>query len=142
MSTLFWIWMAAAVIFLIIELTTPTLIFLCFVAGSAGAGIYSYFNPEDYAWQIGIFVIISLVLLPLTRRFAKRITKAPPELSNIDRMIGQTALVVKTIDPDEGGKVKYEGEIWTALAEEKIEEQEKVEIVSVAGTRVHVIRKY
>lgn len=141
MSILFWIWMAAALIFLIIELLSPTLIFICFVVGSVAAGIYSYFYPEEYAWQIGIFVLISVVLLPLTRRFAKRITKNPPELTNVDRMIGQTALVVKSIDPDEGGRVRYEGEVWAALADEKIEEQVKVEIVSVAGTRVHVKRK-
>jgi len=141
MSTLFWIWMAAAVIFLIIELMTPTLIFICFVVGSVVAGVYSHFFPESYAWQIGIFVIISIVLLPLTRKFAKKITKAPPELTNIDRMIGQPALVIEEIDPDLGGKVQYEGEVWAAHAEEKIEEQAKVEIISVSGTRVNVKRK-
>jgi membrane protein implicated in regulation of membrane protease activity len=141
MPTLFWIWMAAALIFLIIELTTPTLIFICFVAGSVVAGIYTYFYPEAYYWQIGIFVVISVILLPLTRRFAKRITKTPPELSNVDRMIGQTAVVVSDIDPDNGGKVRFEGEIWAAVAEEKIEAQAKVEIESVSGTRVKVKRK-
>jgi len=138
MSTLFWIWMAAALIFLIIELMTPTLIYICFVVGSVVAGIYSYFYPEAYYWQIGIFVVISVILLPLTRRFAKKITRTPPELSNVDRMIGQTALVVNEIDPDNGGKVRFEGEIWMAVAEEKIEAQAKVEIVSVSGTRVKV----
>ena len=141
MPTLFWIWMAAALIFLIIELMTPTLIYICFVAGSVVAGIYSYFYPEAYYWQIGLFVVVSVILLPLTRRFAKKITKAPPELSNVDRMIGQAALVVNEIDPDTGGKVRFEGEVWMAVAEEKIEAQAKVEIVSVSGTRVKVKRK-
>jgi len=141
MTTLFWIWMAAALIFLIIELMTPTLIYICFVVGSVVAGIYSYFYPESYYWQIGLFVVVSVVLLPLTRRFAKKITKVSPELSNVDRMIGRTALVVKAISPEEGGKIRFEGEVWAANAEEAIEEQARVEIIAVTGTRVKVKRK-
>jgi membrane protein implicated in regulation of membrane protease activity len=140
MSTVFWIWMSAAVIFLIIELATPTLVFACFVAGALGAGIYSGFAPESYYWQLGIFVAVSVVLLPLTRKLADKITKPPPEVSNVDRMIGQVALVIKEIDPDLGGQVKYEGETWVARADERIEVNTKVKILSVTGTRVMVER--
>lgn len=139
METMFWIWIVAAVVFLIIELATPTLIFICFVLGSLAAGIYAQLGPPDaHYWQIGIFVVVSLILLPFTRKFAKKITKPSPELSNIDRMIGQVALVTHRIDPDLGGKVKFEGEIWVAKAEEPIEENAKVRITQVSGTRVVV----
>ena len=57
MSTMFWIWIAAAVVFLIIELITPTLIFVCFVAGAACAGLYGQFAPESYYVQIAIFLV-------------------------------------------------------------------------------------
>ncbi|MCP4685285.1 MAG: NfeD family protein [bacterium] len=132
--------MAAAVVFLIIELMTPTMIFLCFVVGSAGAGVYAIGEPESYYWQMGIFVIVSVVLLPFTRMMAKKISKPSPEVSNVDRMIGQVALVTEPIDPDLGGKVQFEGEIWVAKAEEAIESQSKVRIVSIVGTKVMVER--
>ena len=45
---------------------------------------------------------------------------------------------IKEIDPDLGGHVRYEGEVWAAEAGEKIAEQTKVRIVAVAGTRVKV----
>ena len=138
METIFWIWMSAAVIFLIVELVTPTLVFACFSIGAFASGIYSIFSPEAYYVQIGIFVVISVVLLPFTRKFADRITKTPPELSNVDRMINQPAVVTRTIDPVTGGQVQYEGELWQARAEEMIEEKTRVKIVSVSGTRVHV----
>ena len=139
MEPMFWIWMVAAVVFLIIELATPTLIFVCFVAGAVTAGVYAQVGPpESYYWQIGIFVVISIGLLPFTRKMAKKITKPSPELSNVDRMIGQVALVTEAIDPDLGGKVQFEGEVWVAKADEAIEENIKVRIVQVSGTRVVV----
>lgn len=138
MSTMFWIWIAAAVVFLIIELVTPTLIFICFVIGAVCAGLYGQFAPDSLYVQVAIFLVVSLVLLPFTRRLASRITKPAPQISNVDRMIGQVALVTQAIDPDLGGKVRYEGEIWTAEAGEAIAEQSKVRIVSLSGTRVRV----
>lgn len=141
MPTMFWIWMAAALVFLIIELTMPTLIFLCFVVGSLVAGIYAWFNPQEYYWQIGICLAVSIVLLPFSRRFAHRITKAQPQNANVDRFIGHTAVVTKAIDPDHVGQITYQGEVWQATADEPLAEGCKVTIVSVAGTRVHVTKQ-
>lgn len=138
MATMFWIWMAAVVVFLILELMTPTLIFACFVVASAVAGVYSHFYPEAFYWQIGLFVGISVILLPLTRTLAKRITKPSPQKSNVDALIGKAALVMKAIDPDLGGQVRIEGETWVASASETIEENLKVKVVRVSGTKVHV----
>lgn len=141
MPTMFWIWMAAALVFLIIELTMPTLIFLCFVVGSLVAGIYAGFNPYEYYWQVGICLAVSIVLLPFSRRFAHRITKAQPQNANVDRFIGHTAIVTRAIDPDQFGQVKFEGEIWQANADEPLAEGCKVTIVSVSGTRVRVTKQ-
>lgn len=140
MSTMFWIWLAAAVVFLILELASPTLIFVCFVAGSIASGVYAYFSPEAYYWQIGIFVIVSAVLLPFTRTLAKKITKPSPQVSNIDALIGNVALVTKAIDADLGGQVRVEGEVWRASAAEAIEEGAKVKVISITGTKVNVVR--
>ena len=138
MSTMFWIWMAAAVVFLILEIAMPGMIFVCFVAAAGATGIYAHFYPDAYYWQIGIFVGVSLVLLPLMRRFARRITKEAPVKSNVDALIGQAALVVKEIDSDLGGQVRVGGEIWIAQADDKIDVDSKVRITAVSGARLHV----
>ncbi len=140
MTTMFWIWMAAVVVFLILEIMTPTLIFACFVVGAGTTGIYAYFYPEAYLWQIGLFAGVSIILLPLTRTLAKKITKPSPQKSNVDALIGKVALVTKEIDPDLGGQVRIEGETWVAIAGEKIDRDLKVKVISVSGTRVHVER--
>ena len=80
------------------------------------------------------------MLLPLTRTLAKKITKESPQKSNIDALIGKVALVTKAIDPDLGGQVKSEGEVWMARSDEQIEENEKVRVVSISGTKAHVER--
>ncbi len=140
METIFWVWMAVAVVFLIIELATPAFLFACFSIGAFASGIYSIFSPEAYYLQVGIFVVVSVVLLPFTRKLADKISKEPPELSNVDRMIGQPAVVTKPIDRVTGGQIQYEGELWQARADEAIEESARVRIISVAGTRAHVER--
>ena len=138
MSTMFWIWAAAMIVFLILELMTPTFVFACFVAASLVAGIFAFFSPDAYYWQIGIFVTVAVVLLPLTRKLAGKITKPSPQKSNVDALIDKVALVTKSIDPDLGGQVKIEGEVWTARANEPVEEGEKVRVIKVSGAKVHV----
>ena len=138
MSSIFWIWMAAAVIFLILELMTPTLIFASFVAATGAAGIYSHFYPESYYMQLGIFVGVAVVLLPTTRFIAKKITRDAPQKSNVDALVGQVAIVTKAIDQNDGGQVRFEGEVWRATSDAAIPTEQKVRIVSVSGTKVKV----
>ncbi|MFH1688598.1 MAG: NfeD family protein [bacterium] len=138
MSTMFWLWAAAVVVFLILELMTPTLVFGCFTAASLAAGVYAWFAPEAYYWQIGIFIVVSLVLLPATRALAKKITKESPQKSNVDALVGQVALVTKAIDPDLGGQIKIQGETWRAWATKSIGEGTKVVVMRIEGAHLHV----
>jgi len=140
MATMFWIWMATAAIFLIAELVTPTMIMINFAVGALVAGIYAQFVPGAYYWQLGIFAAVSIICLPFTRRFANRISRPAPERSNVDRMLGQVALVTEPIDPDLGGKVRFEGEVWVARATEPIAAETKVRITGIHGTKVTVER--
>ena len=138
METMFWIWMAAAAVFVIVEQFAPTLVFLSFAVAAAVSGIYAQFKPEEFYWQIGIFIMVTVVVFPLSRKFAKRITKPQPRESNVDAMIGKLAVVTQEIEPHQPGKVKFEGEVWQASADERIEPPSKVTIARVEGTRVHV----
>ncbi len=138
MSTMFWIWMAAAVVFLMIELLSPAFVFACFVAGCIAAGVFAYFSPDQYYWQIGIFIVVTLGLLPVTRLLVKRITNPGSPGANVDRLKGRVALVTKAIDPDLGGQVKLDGEVWIARATQPVPEGAKVRVTGVTGTRLVV----
>ena len=138
MSGIVWIWLAAAIIFLIIELVTPTLIFVCFFAGALSSGVYSYFSPDQFYWQIGIFVVVSVALLPPTRMLAKKLDKPSAQKSNVDALVGQTGRVIKPIVPDSGGQVQIGGEIWIASANSVLKEGVRIKVLSVSGTRLNV----
>ena len=138
MPSIVWIWLAAFVIFLIVEIATPSMFFVGFAVSALLTGGVAFFAPEAYYWQIGIFIFISVILVPFTRKFANRITKDSPSESNIDAMIGKVAIVTQAIDPDTGGMIKYEGETWRATANESIPSQAKVKIISISGTKVYV----
>ena len=138
MENIVWIWLAVAVVLLIMELLSPTFIFVIFVAGALTASAFSYFMPDEIYWQLGIFVGVAVISLPFSRMLAKKIIKESPQKSNVDALIGQIGLVIIEIDPDLGGQVKIGGETWLAEAEERIAQNLKVEIISISGTKVLV----
>ncbi|SYZ74669.1 putative Nodulation efficiency protein D [Candidatus Zixiibacteriota bacterium] len=139
MPAVFWLWLAAAVIFLIIEIGTPTLVFACFTVGSVGAAVYSIFVPDGYLMQIGIFAGLSIILIPLTRSMARKITKPSPQLVNVDAMIGRPGVVTQAIDPhNDIGQVRVDGQVWRASSENHIETGSKIKVEKVIGAKLVV----
>jgi membrane protein implicated in regulation of membrane protease activity len=138
MPTIFWLWLAAAVIFLIIEIGTPTLVFACFTVGSIGAAVSSTMT-DSYLIQAAIFAVISIILIPLTRPLAKKITRPSPQAVNVDAMIGRPGIVTKKIDPAlDVGQVRVDGQVWQANAEQAIDEGIKIKVDKVIGARLYV----
>jgi len=138
MPTIFWFWMAAAVIFLIIEITTPSLVFACFVIGCIGSAVTSTIT-DSYLIQAAVFAGISIILIPLTRPLARKITKPAPQLTNVDAMVGRPGLVVKKIDPSQDvGQVRVDGQVWQAVSDEPLDEGAKIKVDKVLGARMYV----
>ena len=138
MPTIFWLWLAAALIFLIVELTTPTLVFACFVVGAIGAAVTSTMS-DSYLIQTAVFAIISVILIPLTRNLAKKITKESPQKTNVDAMVGRPGVVTKKIDPAlDVGQVRVDGQVWQAVAEGVIDADIKIKVDEVKGARLYV----
>lgn len=140
MSALFWIWLAVAAVFLIIELSTPSLVFASFVAGALGAAFATLLNAS-YLWQGAIFAALSILLIPLTRPLAARITGATPQKTNIDALVDRPGIVTKRIDPDNDiGQVRVDGQVWQAVAPEVIDAGEKIIVNEVRGARLYVTK--
>jgi membrane protein implicated in regulation of membrane protease activity len=141
MPAIFWLWLAAAVIFLIVEIGTPTLVFASFVVGAVGAAVYSIFVPTGYLMQLGIFAGLSIILIPLTRSLARKITKPSPQLVNVDAVIGRPGIVTQAIDPHtDVGQVRVDGQVWRASADRDIEEGARVKVERVLGAKVIVTK--
>lgn len=91
--------------------------------------------PIPFAVQILIFLILSTVLLFLTRPVLIKKMKIGTEKTNSDGLIGKKALVVKQITEFEKGEIKINGNIWSAKSEDSslISENSQCEILRIEG---------
>jgi membrane protein implicated in regulation of membrane protease activity len=131
------IWIALAALFFIGEMLTTGFFLLWFGVGASVSAVLNYLGFDPLV-QFVTFIIISLVLIGISRPFAKRITKDSPKKAAADRLIGKEALVIEEVTPHKGGLVKIDGDIWKAVAAQIIEDGETVNIEGIEGTKLVV----
>ena len=108
------IWMVVAAAFIIGEIFTMGFFLLWFAIGAALAGILALIGLGA-GWQWGTFVVVSLVLFIVSRRFAERFTKKQPPGIGADRFIGKEAIVLEEIDNAQNtGRIRLKKEEWRA----------------------------
>ena len=135
-----WIWLAIAIIFIIIEAITVGLTTIWFAAGALVALVLALLKVGPMA-QIIIFLIVSLILLGTTRKVFVKKLKTGSEKTNVDALIGEEAVVLEDITPHNVGLVKVKGQNWSAVAEDKEETILKgttVTVRAVEGVKVIV----
>lgn len=111
-------WLALAAIFLIVEVATVNLVSVWFVAGALAAFVASLFGA-GIGVQIGVFVLVTAVLLIFTMPAARRLLKDSRQATNSDRIIGHDAIVTEDIDNIKGtGQIKVMGSVWSAKSED------------------------
>jgi membrane protein implicated in regulation of membrane protease activity len=128
-------WIATAVVFFILELTTASFFFLWIGAGAVVTALLSL--VVNMAWvEYATFAGSSILLVALSRRWAPRFSGKVQRSSNIDALIGQTAIVTKVDDHNSFmGYAKVDGEIWKAESEDQkpLKVDGKVSVVAVKG---------
>ena len=137
---LWWIWMVIAAVFVIGELLHMGFFLLWFGVGAAIAGILALFGLGA-AWQWGSFIVLSVVLFAVTRKFAERFTKKQPPGIGADRFIHQKGVVIEEIDNMKNtGRVRIGKDEWRADSDtnEVIPVGKTVEVSRVEGTHVVV----
>ena len=136
------VWLVIAAIMLIGEFVCPIFFMFWFAIGALVA-LATTFITSSITIQIVVFLVVSVILTifikPLTTKLFRNETK--DEL-NVNGIIGKTAKVIETIDNINGkGRVKINGEIWTAVNEnesEIISPDDLVSIVKVDGVKLIV----
>lgn len=137
------IWLAALVILLIAEALTLGLTTIWFAGGAAAALAAALLGTNVWV-QIGLFLIVSLVLLIFTRPVAVRYMNKSALKTNVDSLTGEQGVVDEEIDNLKGtGKVRLNDVFWTARSEngEVIEKGTVVEILRVDGVKLIVKMK-
>ena len=134
-------WLILLVVLVLIEISTVGLFTIWFATGALVAGIAACFNAPVWL-QAALFIVVSIVMLIFTRPFAMKYINKNQIKTNVDSMIGKTAIVTKNIDNIKGeGQVVVQGMEWTARAEQddwKLKADEVVEIRAVSGVKLIV----
>lgn len=134
-------WLGAAAILIVIEIITMGLTTIWFAGGALVSAVMAAFSLPLWS-QIIAFAIVSVILLILTRPWALKYLNSRTVRTNVDSLIGQTALVTQDIDNlNAKGQVKVKGQIWTARSisdDVQLHEGQKVTIESISGVKVIV----
>jgi len=110
-------WLAAAVVFMIIEAIVPGLISIWFAIGALAGMICALFHGAVWL-QFVWFAAISVLTLALTRPLAKKYVNGSAKPTNADMVIGQNCTVIETINNVNGtGAVSVGGKVWTARSD-------------------------
>jgi membrane protein implicated in regulation of membrane protease activity len=137
------IWLVAALLLGAGELHARGLFLAPLAAGAAAAALASLAGAGA-AISLVIFVLLSVLALRTLRPFALRHGRPAVALrTGAAALVGHRALVVERIANDEDvGRVKIDGELWTARSFDDgavIETGSVVEVVAIRGATALVI---
>jgi membrane protein implicated in regulation of membrane protease activity len=137
-----WIWLAAAVVFLVGEIIVAgTFFFLPFAIGAAAATVMAFAGGSVAAgWAV--FVGVSAASYAALFRLRHRLdAQIPAAAVGATRWVGKQGVVVRDIPPGDIGMVRLEREEWRAESAtgDAIPEGTPVRVDRVDGTRLIVV---
>ena len=136
-------WLIIVIVMAVIEIITLGLTTIWFAGGALAAFIASLLGA-DLAMQIILFIVVSVVLMALTRPLAVNYLNTDRVKTNAERLIGKLGVVKEKVDNlNAQGIVSVEGQEWTARAidDEMIPLYAVVEVVEIRGVRLMVREK-
>ena len=139
-----YIWLIIMAVMSIVEISAPGLVSIWFAAGALAAYVSALLGAST-AIQVMAFVLVSVVLLLLTRPLAKKFINERAAKTNKDTIPGRMAIVTEEINNLAAtGHVTIDGLPWTARAaseEEIIPVGEEVVVEKIEGVKCIVKRK-
>ena len=134
-------WLLLAAIFIVLEIISLGLTTIWFAGGAFVAAIAAVAGAK-LAVQIILFLVVSVVLLFVTRPIALEHLNPNTEKTNSEALVGQKVVVLEEINNfKETGKAKINGMEWTARSSsdnEVIPAESIVTIVDIRGVKLIV----
>jgi membrane protein implicated in regulation of membrane protease activity len=134
-----YIWLIAGLIFLLLEVGTPGLFFFVSLALGSFVGAITAFIGHSIMMQCWSAVIGSLFCFFILKNiFANK--QQPGHKTNIQALIGKTAIIIESIEPNKAGRIKIKGEEWPATNDQKMTLPlgKTVTIIRIEGNKVVV----
>ncbi|MDH6578515.1 NfeD family protein [Kitasatospora sp. MAP5-34] len=137
-----WIWWLLVAVALGVPLVFTALPEFAMFAIGAGVTALAAVLGAGAVLQFVVFVGVSVAMLAFARPIAYRqIRRGPGVKMGIEALTGATALVKERVD-GEGGRIKLNGEIWSARALHPgsvYEPGEHVDVVEIQGATALVV---
>lgn len=133
-------WLIVFVILLVVEIATMALTTVWFAGGALAAFLAAYIG-FGVVVQVLVFLIVSILLLVLTRPLAVKFFNQERQKTNAESLIGQKAIVKEEINTlQTTGRVEVNGMEWSAKTEESeiIEADTIVMIKGIQGVKLIV----
>ena len=115
--TIWQIWLLVAAVFVVIEIFTSGFAVACFSVGCVFGAILAACDLS-LTWQVVAFAIgtfLSFILIrPVVMRYLDKKTNDNHIKTNMDNIIGKTAVVTERIEGNGYGRVKIDGDDWKA----------------------------
>ena len=138
-----YVWLIIMIIMILVEISVPGLVSIWFAVGALAAYVSALCGAVT-AVQVMVFVLVSLVLLFLTRPLAQKYINRRALKTNKDAIPGRKAVVTEEINNLAAtGKVTIDGLPWTARTasdEEVIPAGEEVVVEKIEGVKCIVKR--
>ncbi len=107
-------WLAAFVLFAVVEGATVCLVSLWFVVGALVAFAAAMLGGGLWL-QVALFLAVSAAMLLCLRPFVRKYVRAGETKTNVDALVGRTTVVTEAIDNlAQTGAIKLSGVTWTA----------------------------
>lgn len=139
----FWHWLIAGVLFVILEMLLPGVIFLWLSIAALITGFVAYLSPDlSLQWLTILFSGLSLVSVVVGRTYLKRSpieTDHPTLNQRGHQYIGRTFTLSEPI-VDGFGKITVDDTTWKVSGKD-MAEGASVEVVGVEGTVFKVVKK-
>jgi membrane protein implicated in regulation of membrane protease activity len=138
----FWIWLVLAAILAVGEMLTASFFLLPFALGAAIAAV-AHFLGAPLWLQWAAFIVVSIVALFALRPLAKRLTATAEQgTSGVDRLIGETGLIIEGNTPAGEMRARIDREVWNVACEDAaampLAVGTPVRVLRVDGTRLLV----
>ena len=134
-------WLAALVVFLIVEAACPFhLVSIWFAVGALAAMIVSLFGGVVWL-QVTVFCVVSIALLICLWPFIRKFLNPHLTKTNVDSVIGTEGIVTALIDNlNAQGQVKLGGMEWTARSTsgETIPAGTRIRVDRIEGVKAFV----
>ena len=136
-------WLLILIVMIGIEIATMGLTTIWFAGGAVVAFILSLLGVS-FKIQLVVFLVVSILLLVVTRPLAMKHLNLKRTKTNIDDLAGKCGIVLKEIDnAKEQGQIMLKGIEWTARSMDNdiIPVDTEVEVVEIKGVKAIVRKK-